>query len=98
MEKEEARTILQDRIGRYRRLSYDELKARIGDVETEEVTAPSGRWYQLESQVFWDDQPGGDVRVIVSIHDGGLRAFVPLTEDFIQAPTGRFVPETAEDI
>ena len=30
---------------------------------------------------------------MVHVDDGGLRAFVPLTEDFIMAPDGSFIGE-----
>lgn len=43
-----------------------------------------------EVQAFWDDEPDGAIRVMASIDDGGWRAFVPLTEDFILAPDGTF--------
>lgn len=49
--------------------------------------------YQGEVQVFWDDKPNGAIRVMASIDDGGWRAFVPLTADFILAPDGTFVGE-----
>ena len=38
-------------------------------------------------------RPGGNVRVIGSIDDGGWRAFVPLSDSFIKAADGRFVGE-----
>jgi hypothetical protein len=44
----------------------------------------SGAEYQIEIQVFWDDRINGDLRVIGSIDDGKLRAFFPLTLDFIK--------------
>ena len=56
-------------------------------------SAPAGREYQTEVNVLWDDRPGGNIRVIGSIDDGGLRAFAPLTDSFIKAPDGSFVGE-----
>jgi hypothetical protein len=50
--------------------------------------------YQIEIEVFWDNQRGGNVRVMGSIDDGGWRAFMPLTRDFIKAPDGSFVSES----
>ena len=47
----------------------------------------------VHTTVIWDDEPGGNVRVMVSIDDGGLRAFVPMTESFIKSPSGEFVGE-----
>jgi hypothetical protein len=107
MDKAEARRVLGDEVRRLRALSYGELSARIAsrprphgvrfadapEVETREVAAESGTTYQLENQVVWDDQAGGDVRVLVAVDDGGLSAFKPLTDDFILAPDGSFVGE-----
>ena len=62
-------------------------------VLTEEVPRDSERSWQLEFEVLWDDEPSGNVRVLGSIDDGGLRTFVPLTESFIKAPSGEFVGE-----
>ncbi len=54
---------------------------------------PGGAEYQIEVEVFWDGQQGGDIRVLGSIDDGGWSAFRPLCEDFIIAPSGKFVGE-----
>ena len=58
-----------------------------------EVVGPSGTVYQLEVTAFWDDKKARNLRVIVTIDDGGWRAFVPLTTDFIMGPDGSFVGE-----
>jgi hypothetical protein len=47
----------------------------------------------LDVLVYWDGEPGGNVRVIGTIDDGGARAFVPMSDDFIKAPDGSFVSE-----
>jgi hypothetical protein len=60
---------------------------------TREVVAASGAVYQIETQVFWDGKPERDIRVMVSVDDGGISAFKPLTDDFIVAPDGSFVGE-----
>jgi hypothetical protein len=94
MDKAEARAILAAQLESLRSTSYHELVERLlDDPETTEATGPSGTAYQLESQAFWDGGPGGDLRVTVSIDDGGWRAFVPLTESFIVSPDGSFVGE-----
>jgi len=36
--------------------------------------------------VFWDDSVGGDIRVIGSLDDGGIRAFFPLTMSLLVKP------------
>ena len=64
--------------------------------ETKEVVAPSGVWYQIELQAFWDEpsQPGGVLRVMGAIDDGSRPAVnFPLTEDFLIDRDGTFVDE-----
>ncbi|MCL4502142.1 MAG: hypothetical protein M1438_09825 [Deltaproteobacteria bacterium] len=49
-----------------------------------ETAGDSGAVYQIEWQVFWDAQPGGDIRVLVSIDDGSLaRSIIPLSTSFL---------------
>ena len=45
-----------------------------------------GRTVQREVVACWDGKPGGDIRVLVHINDGGWRANVPLTNSFIKSP------------
>jgi len=91
MDKDEAREVLRRHLESYRRQSYTRLAALIGKPQTCELTAPSGTSYQIEVEASWDDNPNGDIHVIGSVDDGGWRAFVPLSEDFIMAPDGSLV-------
>lgn len=50
-----------------------------------ERDGPSGTAYQLEIECIWDDRPGGNIRVMASIDDGGWRAFVPLTRSCLKS-------------
>ncbi len=88
-----AQKVLRQWVTKLRAVPYRELAARVDSVTTDEVVRDSERSWQLEIQVLWDDEPEGNVRVMVSIDDGGLRAFVPMTESFIKSPTGEFVGE-----
>ncbi len=90
---EEAATILRGHLLTYRRRSYSELVALLGTPQVTKADGPSGAKYQLEVEVYWDDRPGGNVRVLGAIDDGGRRTFKPLTHDFILAPNGAFVGE-----
>jgi hypothetical protein len=90
---EEAVAILRDHLQIYRRRSYAELVALRGKPQVTKVDGSSGTKYQLEVDVNWDDRPGGNIRVLGAIDDGGSRAFKPLTHDFILAPNGVFVGE-----
>jgi hypothetical protein len=75
---DEARRIAQARMDELRRLPWATLRDWFLDQrETSTVTEPSGRAYQIETQAFWDGAKYGDLRVLVSVDDGGWRAFSP---------------------
>jgi hypothetical protein len=93
MKPNDARKILTEWLAKLRPLTYEELVAKVDSVLTEEIARDSHRTWQLEFQVVWDDEPGGNVRVLGTIDDGGLQAFVPLTDSFVKSPTGEFVGE-----
>ena len=93
MDSTEARDLLGKQIDHLRRLSYAELRARVEQSETNEISGPSGTTYQLQVQVFWDGRKDENLRVIANIDDGGWRAFAPLGESFIMTPDGSFVGE-----
>jgi hypothetical protein len=54
---------------------------------------PSGAWYQIEVEAFWDGRRDKNLRVLASIDDGGWSAIHPITDSFIIAPGGTFVGE-----
>ena len=62
-----------------------------------QVVGEDGNSYQLEVEAIWDIARDEDVRVIVSVDDGGWRAFKPLTQDFVMRPDGSFVDEFTGD-
>jgi hypothetical protein len=88
-----AQKVLDQWLRELRAVPYRELASRVDSVTTDEVVRDSQRSWQLEIQFLWDDEPNGNVRVLVSIDDGGLRAFVPMTRSFIKSPSGEFVGE-----
>jgi hypothetical protein len=93
MDNREAKELLTKKLAEYRSFSYASLVAKLGDIDCLEVTGQSGAEYHIEVQFLWDGKPDGDVRVMAGIDDGGLRAFIPLCEDFIMTPGGEFVGE-----
>lgn len=93
MDKTEAKKILTEQLERYRKRSHSELTQLIDQPETFTVMGESGTKYQIEIQAFWDHKPGGDLRVIGSIDDGGWHALSPLNDDFIMRNDGSFVGE-----
>ena len=94
MDTNEAVTLLGDALDRFRVQSYEALVRRI-DAEpvTTESVGRSGTSYQIECTFMWDDKPGGNIRVMASVDDGGWRSFAPITRSFIKAADGTFVGE-----
>ena len=88
MNKREARSVLASVMAGYRSQPYALLAERVGQEDVFESAGPSGAVYQVEVQFFWDDRPGGPVHVLGAIDDGGLRAFLPLCDDFIASDDG----------
>lgn len=93
MDRVEALRVLQCHLRTWRERSWTQLREDVGQSHRFEVIADSGTCYQGEVQLFWDDKPDDAIRVIASIDDGGWRAFVPVTIDFVLAPDGTFVGE-----
>jgi hypothetical protein len=93
MDNSEAAAVLRGHLQEYRRRSYSDLVGLLGKPQVAELQGLSGVAYQLEVLVHWDDRPGGALRVLGSVDDGGSRALKPLTDDFILAPDGTFVGE-----
>jgi hypothetical protein len=92
VDKAEARGIALVRLNELRRLSWAELRdGYLDQPKTVEAMGTSGTMYQVETLAIWDGPVDGDLRVMVSIDDGGWRAFAPLGVDFILAPDGSFV-------
>jgi hypothetical protein len=85
MDKSEAQKVLGEQLARFSKRSYADLVPLVESrhVEDFEARGSSGTKYQVEVQFFWDDKPRGVVRVVGSIDDGGIRAFIPLTQTFL---------------
>ena len=99
MNKEEAKSVLAKLFAEYAARHYNELRYLLDTQDTSEVSTKSGKKYQLEFQAVWDDKKGGNLRVIGSIDDGGIKSFAPITYDFVMTPDGEFVgDETLERI
>jgi hypothetical protein len=83
MDSTEAGELLRASLDRYRAESYADLQTRVGSRETTAIMGASGKRYTIETQIVWDARPKGTIRVLGSIDDGGLRAILPLREDFL---------------
>ena len=86
MNRTEATSILRKHLDHVEALGYVALAARIGQDEAFERPGESGVAYQLEVSVLWDHKANGAIRILGSIDDGGLRAFVPLTDSRLVEP------------
>ncbi len=87
MNRDEALGLLNAKLDDYRRMTYAQLAAKVGEEDISEVVGPSGTAYQIEILVTWDRKPNGDVRVLGSIDDGTLRgAFRPVCSDLLVSP------------
>jgi len=93
MNKDVAYVLIDAELRRLFELPYAELIKMIGTPETKQVKGEDGISYQVEIEAIWDINRAEDVRVMVSIDDGGWRALVPLTQDFVMRPDGSFVDE-----
>jgi hypothetical protein len=93
MDSAEAKALLLKESAKYRAKSYTDLKALLGRQDTYEVRGPSGVVYQLEVQAFWDNKPNNVLRVRAAIDDKGIRAYMPMVDDFLIAADGAFVGE-----
>lgn len=91
MNNKEALELLNKELQGFREVDYATLVDRIGDTHVVERTGASGVEYQVDIEVMWDGRPDGDVMVMGSVDDGGLRAFAPLTRTFIKSPKNEFV-------
>ncbi len=87
MNRTEASSILRQSLDRLQALGYGALTERIDSLEVLERQGETGVDYQLELNVLWDHKPGGLIRILGSIDDGGLRAFFPLTESRLIGPS-----------
>jgi hypothetical protein len=87
MDSTEARELLRTYLATFERMPYDQLCSKVDrDLGSKKVQGASGIEYQMTIDVFWDHRPGGAVRIIGAIDDGGLSAFLPLSEDLLREP------------
>ncbi len=92
MDKKEAKNVLAEFLQELKSRPREELLGLIGNPDCVARAGPSGAVYQIEYEALWDTAPGGEVRVIVSIDDGGLRsALNPLTAGFLVSPEGKVI-------
>jgi hypothetical protein len=84
--KQEARAELRRLLAEHESISYDAWTSRIGQYKRIEFKTTAGTWYQARIEPVWDGPPGRAVRVLVSIDDGGVGAYHPLTDCLLVEP------------
>jgi hypothetical protein len=95
-DKAEAQAELQRLVAEQELRSYDDLRQLVGRQKHLEFTTAAGHWYQATVEVLWDDEPGGAIRVAVSIDDGGTSAFHPMSYGTLVDPPAAIVAGAVE--
>jgi hypothetical protein len=71
-------------MARYAERPRADLARLIGETDAFEILGPGGVAFQVEVNAFRDDEPGGTIRVLGSIDDGGfLSSFRPMSDGFL---------------
>ena len=84
----EARRLAQERLDDLVvREGHAALSARVDTPGSEDVVGSDGRVWQVETEVWRD--VGTDLRVVVSVDDGGLMALLPPTVGTVVASDDR---------
>ena len=85
-DKGEARRELARVVKEHDGQGYTYWARLIGQRKPIEFTSGSGIWYQGSVEPVWDDRPGGRIRILISLDDGGVGAFHPLTDSLLVEP------------
>lgn len=96
MDRNEANAIIHNYLDDLEATGYAALIRRVKEDQAFERLSNTGATYQLEVSILWDDKPNGAIRILVSIDDGGLRAFLPLTASRLVEPTPGSADSTAQ--
>ncbi len=95
-DKEEARLLLSEELGKVKNLGYSQLRkvfVEQKDIQNFNLTGASGVEYQVEIQGWWDGDEDKDIRILGGIDNGGLSAYVPLSDSLIMSPDGSLVED-----
>ena len=88
-DKDEAARLIAAELEGLNKLEYDELRKTFIEQKSiwnYRVTGATGIEYQVEIQGFWEDAVDLDIRIIGSIDNGGLSAYMPLCDSLIVRP------------
>lgn len=95
MEKKAIEEIIAKEMADLRMQSYESLrKDFLDNPQAKEMTGSDGKQYEVEVEAFWDDRPGGNLRVFVLVSGSSLwRTIKPYGDTFIISPAGEFIGE-----
>jgi hypothetical protein len=94
MNIEVAYVLIDAELRRLLELPYSELIKLVGVRDFKEVVGEDGITYRVQVKAIWETTKNKDVRVVVSVDNGGWRALRPLTQNFVIRPDGSFVEES----
>ena len=87
--KEEARNELRRIVSAHEGRPYAFWVEHVAQTKRLEFRSSTATSYQATIEAVWDAEPGGAVRVLVALDDGGMGAYYPLTDSLlIQKPHG----------
>jgi hypothetical protein len=90
-DKDEALSILNRELSACETWSREELVRQLGHAQVKHVIGPSGTRYNVEREIHWDEKENGNLRITISVDDGGLRTFLPVTRSILVSPRGKIV-------
>lgn len=80
----EAEVLLASKMAHFQSINKRDLEGEVGQLKVEQVVGKSGVIYTIEIEVIWDAKPGGPIRVVGSIDDGGLISSIrPMTRTIL---------------
>ena len=78
-----AATVIEHELRELKGQPYQTIRDLIGHPLSKRVLGVDGAPYNVEIVAAWDDKPEGAIRVMVSVDNGGWRAFFPLTDSVL---------------
>ena len=88
MDKTVAKEILESVALELASRDRDELAKLISSAEIRRVKSSSGQEYNVESTALWDDAENQTLRIMISVDDGGMRSFLPMSKSFLVMRSG----------
>ena len=97
MNQREAKEILDSIVAGYHKKTYAELAQLIdGDIGVFHVYGESGTKYEIEIDVFWDEENEKNIRFDAILDTGIFSSLFPMRETFIKSPDNEFIEEEYE--